>query len=199
MLRIDPELRRTQLGLDLSSILTLSQYLYENHSGNHAQRSHSKSSHQFSVSSLTCPQKFAPLTNIDGSVYGIAAEPFLPSAFQHAKVPTAYPPQSARKAALSPLGLALTWPADRDEEYANALRQAADKIKEVALQEGRTFKHAAHYPNYAIFGTKPEDLYSENLEKLHWLQKRVAPKNVAEKKICACRRVYVTPLRCFNV
>lgn len=155
--------------------------LYETHSGNYARTSHGKSSRQFSVSSLTCPQKFAPLTNIKGSTYGIAAEPFLPSAFQHAKVPTAYPPQSAREAGLTPLGLALTWPADRadlDEEYASALRQSADKITEVALQEGKTFIHAALYPNYAIFGTKLQDLYSENLEKLRRLKKRVDPKNV---------------------
>ena len=108
-------------------------------------------------------------------------EPFLPAAYEHAKVESAYPPNSTRKSGFTPLSISFSWPADRpdlDEQYETALRETAENIMKVAISEGQSIEGAARYPNYAIFGTPLEDLYAENLERLRRLKRRMDPSDI---------------------
>jgi hypothetical protein len=107
------------------------------------------------------------------------AEPFLPSILSHNKAPTAYPP--TRDHVYLPLGILFAWlDATHDDYFYDAIRRSAERMRDVAIQDGQEIAHAPLYPNYAIFGTPLRDMYGANVDKLHRLKKRVDPDNVME-------------------
>lgn len=104
-------------------------------------------------------------------------EPFLPSILSHNTTPTAYPP--TRDHVYLPLGIIFSWlDAAYDESFYDAIRQSAECIRAVAIEDGQEIAHAPLYPNYAIFDTPLRDMYGANVDKLHMLRERVDPHDV---------------------
>ncbi|KAF8332476.1 FAD dependent oxidoreductase [Amanita rubescens] len=105
------------------------------------------------------------------------AEPFLPSILSHNTAPTAYPP--TRDHVYFPLDIAFSWlNATHDDCFHDAIRQSAERIRAVAIEDGQEIAHAPLYPNYAIFDTPLRDMYGANVDKLHMLRKRIDPHDV---------------------
>ena len=108
---------------------------------------------------------------------GYAVEPFLPSILSHNAAPTAYPP--TRDHVYFPLALYAVWlDATYDNEFYDAIRQSAARIRDVAIQDGQDITKAPLYPNYAMFDTPLSDMYGDNVDKLRSLKQRVDPQNV---------------------
>jgi len=59
-----------------------------------------------------------------------------------------------------------------------ALRNISDTIRDVALADGQNVSYAAKYPNYALFGTRLEDMYGGNVERLHNVRAAMDPEDV---------------------
>ena len=108
-----------------------------------------------------------------------SVEPFLPSILSHNTTPTAYPP--TRDHVYLPLNIFFgRLNATYDAFFYDAIRRSAERIRDVAIQDGQEITHAPLYPNYAIFGTSLRDMYGANVDKLRTLRKRVDPHNVME-------------------
>jgi hypothetical protein len=60
----------------------------------------------------------------------------------------------------------------------DAIRQSAERIRHVAIQDGQDIRDAPLYPNGAIFDTPLREIYGANLDKLHSLRQRVDPHDV---------------------
>ena len=104
-------------------------------------------------------------------------EPFLPSIQSHNSTPTAYPP--TRDNVYFPLSIYFKWlNATYDNDFYDAIRQSAIRIRDVAIADGQDIINAPLYPNYAIFGTPLKDMYGANVDKLRILKRRVDPDNV---------------------
>ncbi|KAF8344646.1 FAD dependent oxidoreductase [Amanita rubescens] len=116
------------------------------------------------------------LSDKGGSVM-YTVEPFLPSILSHNTTPTAYPP--TRDHVYLPLGIIFSWlDAAYDDCFYDAIRQSAECIRAVAIEDGQDIAHAPLYPNYAIFDTPLRDMYGANVDKLHMLRERVDPHDV---------------------
>jgi len=110
-------------------------------------------------------------------VVGYTIEPFLPSILSHNTTPTAYPP--TRGHVYFPLNIYFGWlNATYDNDFYDAIRQSAIRIRDVAIDDGQDIANAPLYPNYAIFDTPLKDMYGANVDKLHGLKRRVDPDNV---------------------
>ena len=110
-------------------------------------------------------------------VVAYTLEPFLPSILSHNTAPTAYPP--TRDHVYLPLGICFMWlNATYDNDFYDAIRQSAIRIRDVAIADGQDIINAPLYPNYAIFGTPLKDMYGANVDKLRILKRRVDPDNV---------------------
>ena len=95
----------------------------------------------------------------------------------HNSAPTAYPP--TRDRVYFPLALYAGWvDAKYDNDFYDAVRQSAARIRDIAIQDGQDITNAPLYPNNAIFDTPLSDMYGENVEKLRSLRQRVDPHNV---------------------
>jgi hypothetical protein len=71
------------------------------------------------------------------------------------------------------------WNATKDDAVmTNAARQTTNNILEAAERDGQDLIKASAYPNYAIWGTKLEDMYGGNVPKLRSLKRRVDPENI---------------------
>ena len=105
-----------------------------------------------------------------------ALKPFNAGLFSHGS-PSAYPPD--RSHALFPSDLDISWSnASLDETMANALRDSAKTIHDVALADGQNVSHVAVYANYANFGTPLEDIYGGNVARLRNIKAKVDPERV---------------------
>jgi Berberine and berberine like len=90
---------------------------------------------------------------------------------------SAYPPD--RSQAVFPCALAVEWSnSSLDDIMAFALRNFADAIRDVALEDGQNVSHAAKYVNYALFGTPLEDMYGGNVERLRKIREAIDPNDV---------------------
>jgi len=63
---------------------------------------------------------------------------------------------------------------------ADALRDGAKTIREVALADGQDLSHAAVYVNYALFDTPLEDIYGGNLPRLRQIKAKIDPERVMD-------------------
>jgi hypothetical protein len=90
---------------------------------------------------------------------------------------SAFPPD--RSHTVLPSVLAVQWSdASLDEKMAFALRQMSGAIHAAALADGQDVSHAAVYPNYALFGRPPEDVYGGNAERLRKIRAAIDPEGV---------------------
>ena len=117
-----------------------------------------------------------------GSFFSYDVEPFLPETYTHNTSPSAYPPSSSRSLGLLPLNIYFAWAVDlldSDSFFHDAVKQSAAHILNVALSEGQeNIENAPIYPNYAIFDTPLQNMYSENVPTLQSLRERIDPDNV---------------------
>ena len=60
--------------------------------------------------------------------------------------------------------------------FLSAVKQSAERIREVALTEGQDV--GAKFPGYAAYDTPLKDIYGENLPRLQELKASVDPTNV---------------------
>ena len=103
-------------------------------------------------------------------------EPFVPSVFSHG-APSAYPPD--RSLVSFPSLMIITWlNSSLDETMTRAIRESADIARAAALKDGQDVKHAAVYPNYALFDTPLEDMYGGNVPRLHAIRRAIDPEDV---------------------
>ena len=127
--------------------------------------------------SLTYRQFWGKALSDKGGIVGYTIEPFVPSILSHNTTPTAYPP--TRDHVYFPLGILFIWiNATYDNDFYDAIRQSAVRIRDVAIGDGQDIIDAPLYPNYAIFGTPLKDMYGANVDKLHRLKRRVDPDGV---------------------
>jgi FAD/FMN-containing dehydrogenase len=104
-------------------------------------------------------------------------EPFLSSTLSHTALSSAYPP--TRAYGFSPFVIYFAWADPQyDAVFYQATKEAARRITEAAVKEGLRLNEAEKYPNYAIYGTRVEEMYGGNVDRLRELRKRVDPENV---------------------
>jgi hypothetical protein len=68
--------------------------------------------------------------------------------------PSAYPPD--RSHAVLPSGLHVAWndrSLDKDRYVYDSLHNLSASITEAGIKDGQDLNDAAHYPNYAVYGT----------------------------------------------
>ena len=95
--------------------------------------------------------------------------------------PSAYPPDRSR--AILPSGLFVTWndkSLDRDGFVYNSVRSLSASIIEAGVNDGQDLKDAAHYPNYALYGTPLENMYGKNVKRLRAIKKKYDPFRVMD-------------------
>jgi len=103
-------------------------------------------------------------------------EPFESGLFSHGP-PSAYPPDRSRLN--FPSILTFTWlNSSLDDTMTRAIREAGDNLRAAALKDGQDIEHAAVYPNYALFDTPLEDMYGQNVPRLHALRQAIDPEDV---------------------
>ena len=105
-------------------------------------------------------------------------EPFHRDLYSHGS-PSAYPPDRSRP--FFPSVFSVKWgDPSVDGQMADALRDGAKTIREVALADGQDLSHAAVYVNYALFDTPLEDIYGGNLPRLRSIKAKIDPKRVMD-------------------
>jgi hypothetical protein len=105
-------------------------------------------------------------------------EPFHRDLYSHGS-PSAYPPD--RSQPFFPSDLSVTWSdPSLDGQMADALRDSAKMIREVALADGEDLSHAAVYVNYALFDTPLEDIYGGKLPRLRSIKAKIDPERVMD-------------------
>ena len=65
-----------------------------------------------------------------------------------------------------------------DETMTRAIREGADSLLAAAVKDGQDVKHAAVYPNYALFDTPLEDMYGTNVARLRAVRLAIDPEDV---------------------
>ena len=105
-------------------------------------------------------------------------QPFQHGVYSHGS-PSAYPPD--RSQLFHPTDFSVAW-ADPslDGQMADALRDGAKTIREVALADGQDLSHTSMYVNFALFGTPLEDIYGGNLPKLRRIKAKIDPERVMD-------------------
>jgi hypothetical protein len=103
-------------------------------------------------------------------------EPFDQGLFTHGG-PSAYPPDRSRL--YFPSILTFSWSnSSLDETMTRGIREGGDNLRTAAIKDGQDIKHAAVYPNYALFDTPLEDMYGENVPRLRALRRTIDPEDV---------------------
>lgn len=67
-----------------------------------------------------------------------------------------------------------------DEYMYNNLRVLSTEIIQSGIEDGQDLEHAAHYTNYALFGTPLEQMYGKNVPRLREIRKRYDPDRVMD-------------------
>ncbi|KIJ66311.1 hypothetical protein HYDPIDRAFT_174448 [Hydnomerulius pinastri MD-312] len=107
--------------------------------------------------------------SLDAEFVSYVVEPFLPSLYNHASTPSAFPPSRAQ--GITPLKIYYSWVNETsDDTMHNAARQSASTLSALS-----GVPDAARYPNYAIYDTPLENIYGDNLPRLRGLQAKVDP------------------------
>ncbi|KIY67237.1 FAD-binding domain-containing protein [Cylindrobasidium torrendii FP15055 ss-10] len=113
-----------------------------------------------------------------GTFISYDVEPFLPSILSYgAEGSSSYPPK--RDVAYSPLNIYWAWAFESaDDTFYDAIKQSSAQLTAVAKADGQDVDGAAPYVNYALYDTKVEDIYGDNLGKMREVKKRVDPAGV---------------------
>ena len=93
--------------------------------------------------------------------------------FSHG-APSAYPPDRSRT--ILPSSLFLAW-SDKylDKFMYDSMRNLSASIIEAGIKDGQDLKDAAHYPNYAVYGTPLEKMYGKNVKRLREIKTEYDP------------------------
>jgi hypothetical protein len=95
--------------------------------------------------------------------------------------PSAYPPDRSR--AVLPSSLFVAWndkSLDNDMYVYDSARNLSASIIEAGIKDGQDLKDAAHYPNFAVFGTPLEKMYGKNVERLREIKEKYDPSHVMD-------------------
>jgi hypothetical protein len=60
------------------------------------------------------------------------------------------------------------------------LRALSTELIQAGIEDGQDLKHAAHYTNYAVFGTPLGQMYGKNVPRLREIRKRYDPNRVMD-------------------
>src|ERR1700761_2706388 len=110
------------------------------------------------------------------TLISVAIEPFESDILTHGG-PSAYPPDRSR--VFFPSSILVTWnDKSLDKFMYYSTRDLSTSIIKAGMKDGQDLKDAAHYPNYAIFGTRLEKMYGKNLKRLRHMGKKYDPSQV---------------------
>jgi hypothetical protein len=94
---------------------------------------------------------------------------------------SAYPPD--RSHTILPSNLLVAWndkSLDKDKYVYNSVRSLSASIIEAGIEDGQDLKKAAHYPNYAVYGTPLEKMYGKNVKRLREIKRKYDPFRVMD-------------------
>ncbi|PPQ75382.1 hypothetical protein CVT24_012992, partial [Panaeolus cyanescens] len=122
----------------------------------------------------------AKLTLATDTFFSFSVEPFLPSLYSHASLPSAFP--WTRSQPYMPLNLYAAWVLPIADRVIRAeVEASAKKIRDLAVREGQAIAaDAPKYVNYAPKGTDLRMVYGpeDRIERLRDVKKVVDPKDV---------------------
>ena len=93
--------------------------------------------------------------------------------------PSAYPPD--RSHTILPSSLFLSWSDKSLDKYMyDSMRSLSASIIEAGIKDGQDLENAAHYTNYALYGTPLEKMYGKNVERLREIKNKYDPFRVMD-------------------
>jgi hypothetical protein len=93
--------------------------------------------------------------------------------------PSAYPPD--RSHTVLPSSLYFGWTDKSKDKYMyDNMRNLSASIIDAGIKDGQDLKNAAHYINYAVYGTPLEQMYGGNVKRLRKIKKRYDPQRVMD-------------------
>ncbi|KAF8260159.1 FAD-binding domain-containing protein [Lactarius quietus] len=93
--------------------------------------------------------------------------------------PSAYPPD--RSHTILPSSLFVAWSDESlDHHMYDSIRSLSASIIEAGIKDGQDLKDAAHYTNYALYGTPLEKMYGKNVKRLRAIKKKYDTFNVMD-------------------
>ena len=95
--------------------------------------------------------------------------------------PSAYPPDRSRT--ILPSLVFVAWndeSLDNDKHVYNSVQRLSASIIEAGIKDGQDLKDAAHYTNYALYGTPLEKMYGKNVKRLRAIKKKYDPFHVMD-------------------
>ena len=93
--------------------------------------------------------------------------------------PSAYPPD--RSHTIFPSSLFLAWSDKSLDKYmCDSMRSLSASIIEAGIKDGQDLENAAHYTNYALYGTPLEKMYGKNVERLREIKNKYDPFRVMD-------------------
>ena len=93
--------------------------------------------------------------------------------------PSAYPPD--RSHTILPSSLFLAWSDKSLDKYMyDSMRSLSASIIEAGIKDGQDLENAAHYTNYALYGTPLEKMYGKNVEWLREIKNKYDPFRVMD-------------------
>ncbi|KAI9450104.1 hypothetical protein BJY52DRAFT_1419706 [Lactarius psammicola] len=100
--------------------------------------------------------------------------------FTHGE-PSAYPPDRSRTILPSSLLVAWNEKSPNKEQYVyDSVRSLSASITKARIKDGQDRKDAAHYTNYALYGTPLERMYGKNVKLLREIEKKYDPFRVVD-------------------
>ncbi|KAG2120114.1 hypothetical protein BD769DRAFT_1609339 [Suillus cothurnatus] len=117
------------------------------------------------------------LANSSVSFVSYSADLFLPTIYDHATSPTAYPP--SRSHGYSYADLFFGWTdSNFDDTIFDAVNASTQNMIQTLTNFGQDIANVAMYPNHAPPGTSLESMYGDNVPRLRAIKNAVDPDNV---------------------
>ena len=93
--------------------------------------------------------------------------------------PSAFPPD--RSHTVLPSSLFFGWTDKSLDGYMyDNMRALSAELIQAGIKDGQDLKHAAHYTNYALYGTPLKQMYGQNVPRLREIRKRYDPHRVMD-------------------
>ncbi|KIK39391.1 hypothetical protein CY34DRAFT_14402 [Suillus luteus UH-Slu-Lm8-n1] len=119
----------------------------------------------------------AELIDSSGLIVSYDVDPYLPTLYDHADSPTAYPP--TRDRGYSYIQVYYGWADSKyDATMIEAVDASAQHMTQVLTDDGQDIANVAVYPNNAPPDMALEKMYGDNLPRLRAIKKAVDPDNV---------------------
>ena len=105
-------------------------------------------------------------------------DPFESDIFTHG-APSAYPPD--RSHTILPSSVLIAGSDKSLDKYMyDNMQSLSTSITEAGLKDGQDLENAAHYPNYALYGTPLEKMYGKNVKRLREIKNKYDPFRVMD-------------------